>query len=92
MSQNLSSAKLKSNPALAQEWQQAEAASTQDPQNLRMSMRNLQSCSWKTSAITSEGSLLEWLAAHEPRNDGVVLGAMDLSAGGILSVGLLCAK
>lgn len=79
----MNSANLKANKALSQEWAQAEAKASMErqPENLRSTMRTLQAAAWKTSAITSQRSLYEWIILHE--NDD----SATLPAAGLLSVG-----
>lgn len=53
-------------PALKQEWKErAERAKEEDPPNLRKSMLVLQAGAWKTSAITSDGTLIDWINKRE---------------------------
>lgn len=50
-----------SNSLLVDEWNAARGSSQLEPMNLRPEMTTLQRTPWRTSAITSQASLLTWI-------------------------------
>lgn len=61
------------NSALKEEWRDHyERAKQEDPPNLRKQMSILQSGAWKTSAITSDGTLMEWIQNREAMSGSAI--------------------